>query len=254
MLQNKLCKNSLTALALATAAAYAPVSNAALVYSNDFESFTTGDIAGFAIGNIVDGGAGWFVGAAAPGDYNNGYSAIVSGEGDVAQGAQQLSVFSDYNPWSPFGDGMSNITIQAFVTTDVGAITQDMVGNTYSFDFDAKLGNVADDPASQAEAFIKVLKSSDGSFNELANNVFDSDADLTASWSGNSILLTVDQGMVGELLQLGFNNTATDYAGSGVFYDNLNFAEVSAVPVPAAVWLFGSGLLGLVGIARRRNS
>lgn len=31
-------------------------------------------------------------------------------------------------------------------------------------------------------------------------------------------------------------------------------AEVSAVPVPAAVWLFGSGLLGLVGIARRKNT
>jgi len=28
--------------------------------------------------------------------------------------------------------------------------------------------------------------------------------------------------------------------------------EVSVVPVPAAVWLFGSGLLGLVGIARRK--
>ena len=29
--------------------------------------------------------------------------------------------------------------------------------------------------------------------------------------------------------------------------------EVSAVPVPAAVWLFGSGLLGLVGVARRKK-
>ena len=28
---------------------------------------------------------------------------------------------------------------------------------------------------------------------------------------------------------------------------------VGAVPVPAAVWLFGSGLLGLIGIARRRK-
>jgi hypothetical protein len=28
--------------------------------------------------------------------------------------------------------------------------------------------------------------------------------------------------------------------------------DVSAVPVPAAVWLFGSGLLGLVGLARKK--
>ncbi len=30
--------------------------------------------------------------------------------------------------------------------------------------------------------------------------------------------------------------------------------DVSAVPVPAAAWLFGSGLLGLVGVARRKNA
>ena len=28
--------------------------------------------------------------------------------------------------------------------------------------------------------------------------------------------------------------------------------EISAVPLPAAVWLFGSGLLGLIGVARRK--
>ena len=27
----------------------------------------------------------------------------------------------------------------------------------------------------------------------------------------------------------------------------------SAIPVPAAVWLFGSGLLGLIGVARRKR-
>jgi len=30
--------------------------------------------------------------------------------------------------------------------------------------------------------------------------------------------------------------------------------DVSAVPVPAAVWLFGSGLIGLVGLVKRKKT
>lgn len=42
---------------------------------------------------------------------------------------------------------------------------------------------------------------------------------------------------------------AMNIAGSG----DCSSPSVSAVPVPAAVWLFGSGLLGLVGIARKNS-
>jgi hypothetical protein len=42
-------------------------------------------------------------------------------------------------------------------------------------------------------------------------------------------------------------------AGGAGFFDTVSF-DVAPVPVPAAVWLFGSGLLGLVGVARRRKS
>ena len=41
---------------------------------------------------------------------------------------------------------------------------------------------------------------------------------------------------------------------SGVNIDSAITIEGSVVPVPAAVWLFGSGLLGLVGIARRKKA
>ena len=41
--------------------------------------------------------------------------------------------------------------------------------------------------------------------------------------------------------------------GGAPIFDDASFT-VTAVPVPAAVWLFGSGILGLVGVARRRKA
>jgi hypothetical protein len=39
------------------------------------------------------------------------------------------------------------------------------------------------------------------------------------------------------------------------YIDNVSIVtDVAAVPVPAAVWLFGSGLLGLIGVARRKKA
>ena len=40
--------------------------------------------------------------------------------------------------------------------------------------------------------------------------------------------------------------------GDQDFNDVVLEVHVQAVPIPAAVWLFGSGLLGLIGIARRK--
>lgn len=36
--------------------------------------------------------------------------------------------------------------------------------------------------------------------------------------------------------------------------DTLTYGAVSAVPVPAAVWLFGSAMLGMLGISRRKTA
>jgi len=37
--------------------------------------------------------------------------------------------------------------------------------------------------------------------------------------------------------------------GSG---NSMTVTEITAVPVPAAMWLFGSGLLGLISMTRRK--
>ena len=47
---------------------------------------------------------------------------------------------------------------------------------------------------------------------------------------------------------------STNTLNSGVYGMAVISGEVSMVPVPAAVWLFGSGLLGLVGVARRKKA
>ncbi|VAW79336.1 hypothetical protein MNBD_GAMMA15-1239 [hydrothermal vent metagenome] len=65
-------------------------------------------------------------------------------------------------------------------------------------------------------------------------------------------------------------NFLAPFDGFGTFTSNGNFFwgdddpglvvqgnwsnNTSPVPVPAAIWLFGSGLLGLVGVARRRKA
>lgn len=42
-------------------------------------------------------------------------------------------------------------------------------------------------------------------------------------------------------------------ANAGTFLVDNTLPAFSAVPVPAAVWLFGSGLIGLIGLARKNN-
>ena len=48
--------------------------------------------------------------------------------------------------------------------------------------------------------------------------------------------------------------TSLQFVVTGVQNLDSIIDNISAVPVPAAVWLFGSGLLGLVGVARRKKA
>jgi hypothetical protein len=58
--------------------------------------------------------------------------------------------------------------------------------------------------------------------------------------------------VTGDTCMTGHSDTLTGTFGTmGAYPLSL---DITAVPVPAAVWLFGSGLLGLVSIARRKHS
>jgi hypothetical protein len=82
-------------------------------------------------------------------------------------------------------------------------------------------------------------------------------------WSGPRLFVTTgyvsEQSIAGSAIFAGQTFATLDLTpgtyewtwGSGASFDSFTL-NVSAVPVPAAVWLFGSGLLGLVGVARRK--
>lgn len=82
-------------------------------------------------------------------------------------------------------------------------------------------------------------------------------------WAGNNgipVLTIYDCGVTGpsscagvsEPMQTGpFPNQKPAF--NGTTNDDFPVSGGGVVPVPAAVWLFGSGLVGLVGVARRRK-
>lgn len=270
MLDKKFCKVGLAALTMSTAIAFVPTSSAALsTYSQDFETFPGGEgfppnalaSDGWAIfgneyavnpytnpGALPTGGYGPFPAAdGAPGSIQ----AVVSGEGGPAQGDKQLDKFSDYNNANQSSAWIEGLTLQeqSVGAGDIGS---------WTLTFDAKRGSgefsIASDTTgnSSAYAFIKTIDS--GAFFQKGFVSIDmTNAGIVDQWGTYSIDLLIDSSLVGDILQFGFSATASQFSPSGIFYDNVNFAP-TAIPVPAAVWLFGSGIIGLVGVARRRKA
>ena len=97
-------------------------------------------------------------------------------------------------------------------------------------------------------------------YQNMGGSLFDN---LTGDQTVDGVLLTDVQSNYwsGTEFSSGFALGFNFFNGLQLIRDkgNLNYGwavragDVSAVPVPAAVWLFGSGLIGLLGLARRKR-
>jgi hypothetical protein len=126
------------------------------------------------------------------------------------------------------------------LTSTVPEIVASLSAN--GFDGPALLGGVSIDPAG-------ILQVAAGKFFELpVSGTFDI-ATLTFEALQPGVTTTALGIFALQDVWLGADGITPlanqpDYVGAEV--------TVNAVPVPSAVWLFGSGLLGMVGVARRR--
>jgi hypothetical protein len=207
-------------LCLAPAASWADLAP----YTQDFEGLDQADPAALAndgwlvFGNVFGPDWSYWYGYGPFPAPNGGdaFSGIDSGQGGPDQGAQQLVVYNDYNNFD-HGNG-SNAIIEANVFQEqmIGAMD---VGNTWRFEFDAKRGNI--DGNSMAGAFFKTLDPAAGF--ALTNYI---PIDLTGipdTWDRYWLDIYIDPSLEGQVLQFGFINWASNYQGSGMFYDNLGF-------------------------------
>ncbi len=207
------------------------VSLALTPYSQDFENLiqplpsALGDDGWWIFGNVSqpDGTYLYGYGAFPAPNHALAFCQIDIGQGGVEQGLQQLSVFSDYES-EAHGDG--NI-VESNVFQEQLIVAGD-VGQRWAFKFQHKMGLLA--PPSTALAFIKTLDPGMGY--ATTNFIFADMTNISSDWDGTYLIIEIDASLEGQILQIGFSNTSTDYDPTGIYYDNIVWEQDDTTDVP----------------------
>lgn len=159
--------------------------------------------------------------------------------------------------FSPFNNGDS-FTVRFEIDTTSGSplfVGLDIEGTTGTFG-NTSVG-ILDSFSGTEDSFsmISVLDSPDGIFDGSPNsNISLAFIGGTEVFSGNDLAQSFFHTDFNSLTG-SFDADAAGYGGdllitSGAYLPG----SLPSVPIPAAVWLFGSGLLGLIGFARRKKA
>ena len=184
-----------------------------------FELIPNGDFSSdWTHGKFEDGGAGSYAAVSPTGGNGGGYGLASAANGGWGAGfvwGDNAVALSDY--------GYSG-------------------GDTMNFEFDMKA-----DGSNAGETGIKV-ESWSSATDFIAGSEIQRDIDVAnTDWNTYSHSYTLAANATHFKVVLVGTNT-----GGEVGFDNVKIDNVSAVPVPAAAWLFGSALAGLTAIRRRK--
>jgi len=185
---------------------------------------------GFETGDF----SGWAQYALAPGTSQsittvNPSAGIYAGNVNIAVGA----------------GAVNNVLKQERLLDGTGLLS---AGDIISYSFDYR-GSAADGGVLFLENFCEVA----GNGPLCGQDLFQLNA--TANWQTFTGTFTLGANVSGYTMQFAAVCGAAATCTTDYYFDNVVInADIAAVPVPAAVWLFGSGLLGLVGVARRKKA
>jgi len=147
--------------------------------------------------------------------FTGAFNHVDAGLGSPSNG----TAFMQYDEFSSLNFGMTDNSLMNLVSIDIAELTSSPVSITF----------LAQLPGSVMISQTFTTDGISGSGNDFETFFFDS------AFSG------VDYVYIADI------SGAMNY---NFAFDNIN---VSAVPVPAAVWLFISGLIGLVGVSRSKK-
>jgi len=211
-------------------------------YFNSADANTAGAVQGTTIGTI-DGDAGF----------------TLSLSGDSALQTFLASAGSNVQ-WSIYGGAYSGtiasqhqtrgntLVVTTGTATTVLEVSEGVVGSSLPNALKTDISGLNGGTFDSFNGVTNGYMGSSGSVNQSLNLYGDGVAQATTVGSSISLYgLTSNGSASGQMLayllgSVSFNGTSLTFTG-----------ETAAVPIPAAAWLFGSGLLGLLGISRRRR-
>ena len=201
----------------------------------------------FTPAHAVDGlndSNGWAIAVSQVADGTSAQTAVWETEADLAAGDLMITMnFLHWNPEHLLGRFRFSVTTDDRSTFADGLHTGGDVGANWT---------VLSTPAVSGPAGMTFTTLGDQSI--LAGGVIAAQGSYTVTYS------TGISGITGLRLEALEDPSLPGGNGPGLHPANGNFAlnemtlQGTLVPVPPAVWLFGSGLIGLIGLARRKKA